>query len=56
MLRILMHSIQFWMLAGGGIGAGIDYLIGDPPDWSVGFAVGLLAGGIVGFLVRKMAA
>ena len=41
------------MLAGAGIGSGVDYLVGDTPDWGIGLAVGLVAGGIVGYLLRR---
>ena len=55
MLEVLLRSIQFWMLAGTVIGGGIDYLIGYPPDWGTGLMVGLVAGGIVGYVLRRRA-
>ncbi len=55
MFEVLLRSIQFWMLVGAVIGGGVDYMIGEPPDWGVGLVVGLAAGGVLGFLLRRRA-
>lgn len=53
MLRVLTQSIQFWMLIGAVIGGGIDCMIGGSPDWGIGLLVGLVAGGILGYVRRR---